>query len=51
MKEILTFYKSKIDNCDILKRIQLDEKKYFIVSIHREENVDYPENLKKLIDS
>ena len=51
MKEILTFYKPKIDNCDILKRIQLDEKKYFIVSIHREENVDYPENLKKLVDS
>jgi UDP-N-acetylglucosamine 2-epimerase (non-hydrolysing) len=51
MKEILTFYKTKIDNCDILKRIQLDEKKYFIVSIHREENVDYPENLKKLVDS
>jgi UDP-N-acetylglucosamine 2-epimerase (non-hydrolysing) len=51
MKEILTFYKTKIDNCDILKRIHLDEKKYFIVSIHREENVDYPENLKKLVDS
>jgi len=51
MKEILTFYKTKIDNCDILKRIKLDEKKYFIVSIHREENVDYPENLKKLVDS
>ena len=51
MKEILSFYKTKIHNCDILKRIQLDEKKYFIVSIHREENVDYPENLKKLVDS
>jgi len=51
MKEILTFYKTKIDNCDILKRIQLVEKKYFIVSMHREENVDYPENLKKLVDS
>ena len=51
MKEILAFYKTKIDNCDILKRIKLNEKKYFIVSIHREENVDYPENLKKLVDS
>jgi len=51
MKEILTYYKDKIDQCDVLKRLNLSEKNYFIVSIHREENVDYPENLKKLIDS
>lgn len=51
MKEILSFYKDKIDNCDILERIQIEKRKYFIVSIHREENVDYPENLKKLVDS
>ena len=51
MKEILSFYKEKIDKCNILERINLDKGKYFIVSMHREENVDYPENLKKLIDS
>ena len=51
MKEILSFYKAQIDNCDVLKRLQLVNGKYFIVSIHREENVDYPENLKKLVDS
>ena len=51
MKEILTFYKEKIDKCDILTKFQIEKGKYFIVSIHREENVDYPENLKKLIDS
>lgn len=51
MKEILTFYKNEINNCDVLERLKLDEHKYFIVSIHREENVDYPENLKKLVDS
>lgn len=51
MKEILSFYKAQIDNCDVLKRLQLVNAKYFIVSIHREENVDYPENLKKLVDS
>ena len=51
MKEILTFYKEKIDNCDIIERLQIKNGKYFIVSIHREENVDYPENLKKLVDS
>jgi UDP-N-acetylglucosamine 2-epimerase (non-hydrolysing) len=51
MKEILTFYKEKIDNCDIIERLLVEKGKYFIVSIHREENVDYPENLKKLVDS
>ncbi len=51
MKEILFFYKAQIDNCDVLNRLQLVNGKYFIVSIHREENVDYPENLKKLVDS
>ena len=49
MKEILTFYKEKIDNCDIVEKLQIKKRKYFIVSIHREENVDYPENLKKLV--
>ena len=51
MKEILTYYKDKIDKCDVLQRLNIERSKYFIVSIHREENVDYPENLKKLIDS
>jgi len=51
MKEILTFYKDKIDNCNILERLDIMKDKYFIVSIHREENVDYPDNLKKLVDS
>lgn len=51
MKEILLFYKDKIDSCDVLDRLKLGLRKYFIVSIHREENVDYPENLKKLVDS
>jgi len=51
MKEVLRYYKDIIDQCDILKRLNLSERNYFLVSIHREENVDYPENLKKLIDS
>jgi UDP-N-acetylglucosamine 2-epimerase (non-hydrolysing) len=51
MKEILSFYKNQIDSSDVLERLQLVMGKYFIVSIHREENVDYPENLKKLVDS
>jgi len=53
MKEVLDYYKSKIDKSDILSRIHLDsnleQKKYFLVSVHREENVDNPENLKKIL--
>jgi UDP-N-acetylglucosamine 2-epimerase len=51
MKEILNFYKDKIDKSDILDQLKLTSKNYFLVSIHREENVDYPENLQLLLDS
>ena len=51
MKEILNFYKDKIDKSDILNQLKLSPKNYFLVSIHREENVDYPENLQLLLDS
>lgn len=51
MKEVLNFYKEKIDICNVIQRLNLEKDNYFIVSIHREENVDYPENLKKLVDS
>ena len=51
MKEVLNFYKEKIDKCNVIQRLNLEKDNYFIVSIHREENVDYPENLKKLVDS
>lgn len=51
MKEILNFYKEKIDYSQALEKLQLEKGKYFVVSTHREENVDYPENLKLLIES
>ena len=51
MKEILNFYKNEIDNSDIISKLNLKKQNYFLVSIHREENVDYPDNLKKLVDS
>ena len=51
MKEILTFYKSEISNSKILNQLKLSENKFFIVSAHREENVDYKDNLIDLIQS
>lgn len=48
MNEVISCYKEKILSSDILKRLNLKEKNYFLVSIHREENVDNPENLKAI---
>jgi len=49
MKEVLNFYKQKIDNSVILSHLELQMNNYFVVSTHREENVDNPENLKKIL--
>jgi len=51
MKEILKFYKEKIDNSKVLQNLELEKGDYFVVSTHREENVDYPENLVLLLES
>lgn len=50
MKEVLDFYLPKIEKSEILKTLGLEKEKYFIVSTHREENVDNPENLKKILE-
>jgi len=49
MQEVLDYYMPKIKDSDVIEREALDEGKYFIVSTHREENVDTPENLKDLV--
>ena len=49
MKEILTYHQDNIDSSDIVSRLNLQTKKYFVVSIHREENVDDSSNLENLI--
>ena len=51
MKELFLKYKEKIENSDILERLNLKKGGYFVVSSHREEVVDSPENLKDLIES
>lgn len=49
MREVLNFYLSKINQSGILSSLNIEKKKYFVVSTHREENVDNPSNLKKIL--
>ena len=51
MKEVLAYYMPKILKSDVLKRLKLKESAYFVVSTHREENIDSPENFKNLLNS
>ncbi len=49
MREVLEHYQQKINSSSILSILDIQPNKYFIVSTHREENVDNPENLKKVL--
>ena len=51
MAEVLDFYMPKIQASDVLSREGLTSGGFFIVSTHREENVDTPDNLRDLIGS
>ncbi len=51
MKEVLAYYMPKILKSEVLKRLKLKESAYFVVSTHREENIDSPENFKNLLGS
>ncbi len=51
MKEIFDFYGLEIDKAEVLSRLQVAVRKYMVVSLHREENVDDLEKLKSLISS
>ena len=49
MFEVLNFYKGKIEDSKIAETLNLEKKKYFVISTHREENVDNPENLQRIL--
>lgn len=51
MFEVLNTYRDGIDNSDVLTRLKLKEFKFFVVSVHREENIDSDKNFLNLLES
>ncbi|MCG2724964.1 MAG: UDP-N-acetylglucosamine 2-epimerase (non-hydrolyzing) [Elusimicrobia bacterium] len=51
MKEVLSHFMPEIEKSDVLKRLKLQKDGYFVISAHREENIDSEENFRNLCDS
>ena len=51
MKEVCDFYQKNIVSSNILRKHGLEVGEYFVLSLHREENVDSKRNLERLLDS
>ena len=51
MKEVFNTYRERIEASDVLERLGLEERKFFLVSAHREENIDLEENFFSLMNS
>ena len=49
MNEVLAYYKKEINNSNVLNRLSVEKNKFFIVSMHREENVDNKHNLRLIV--
>jgi len=49
--EVVSYYGDEINSSKILRELKLESRKYFLVSAHRQENVDDPVRLRNLINS
>ena len=50
MREVLNHYRPKIDSSNILERLNLSPRHFYVVSLHREENVDDSASLRRFLD-
>ena len=51
MMEVLDYYQSAIDASAVLEQFKIEPQDYFLVSAHREENIDSPVNFQDLLDT
>lgn len=51
MHEVLEYYMPQVEKSEVLQRMGLEAGQYFLVSVHREENVDTPENLLDMVNT
>ena len=51
MMEILDYYRSEIDASDILEQLKVEPEEYFLVSTHREENIDSQINFQDFLET